>query len=133
MPETASVMKNLPVVKMGVVSVSRDCFPVELSRERTKRLVAECEKLGLGIVPCETIVETEKDAMKARAEMTSKGVNALAVYLGNFGPEGPTTILAEKMERTGVPFMLCGAAEESRESVVSPAPRSRAVMRCQGQ
>ena len=48
--------------------------------------------------------------------MKSKGVKAVTVYLGNFGPEGPATIFAERM---GVPFMLCGAAEESADSLLA--------------
>jgi L-fucose isomerase-like protein len=40
----------------------------------------------------------------------------VAIYLGNFGPEGPTTIFAERL---GVPFMLCGAAEESGKNLIN--------------
>jgi len=108
-------MKNMPVVKMGVVAVSRDCFPLELSRARMGRVVAECQELGLDIVPCGVIVESETDAMRAAAEMRGRSVNAAVVYLGNFGPEGPETILAKEL---GVPFMLVGAAEESAGSLV---------------
>ena len=108
-------LKNTPDVKMGVVAVSRDCFPIELSKARLRNVVAECKKLKLKIVPCKTIIESEADAMAAVAEMKEAGVNAVAVYLGNFGPEGPTTIFAEKL---GVPFMLCAAAEESKDSLV---------------
>ena len=109
-------MINVPEVKMGVVAVSRDCFPVEISRRRQKEVLAECGKLGLQVVPCETIIESGADTLKAVDEMKSKGVNAVTVYLGNFGPEGPATIFAERM---GVPFMLCGAAEESADSLLA--------------
>lgn len=108
-------MKNTPKVKMGLVGVSRDCFPIEITRERLKKVIEECGRLKVEVVSCGTIVETESDALKAAGEMASEGVNAVAVYLGNFGPEGPATILAGKL---GVPFMLCGAAEESRSSLV---------------
>jgi L-fucose isomerase-like protein len=106
---------NMPEIKVGLVGVSRDCFPIELARRRLAQVVAECRKLKLDVVACSTIIETEKDAMNAVAEMTSQGVNALAIYLGNFGPEGPTTIFAETMH---LPFMLVGAAEESRRTLV---------------
>ena len=33
-------MKNLPEVKMGIVAVSRDCFPMSLSESRRKAVVA---------------------------------------------------------------------------------------------
>ncbi len=116
-------LTNTPDVKMGLVAVSRDCFPIELSRSRLKNVVAECRKLAgarpavpaAKITPCKTIIESETDAMEAVAEMRAAGVNAVAIYLGNFGPEGPTTIFAEKL---GVPFMLCAAAEESRKTLI---------------
>ena len=27
-------MKNIPVVKLGIIAVSRDCFPIRLSEKR---------------------------------------------------------------------------------------------------
>ena len=48
--------------------------------------------------------------MKALEEITNAGVNALVVFLGNFGPEGPETLLAEKF---GGPVMFVAAAEEN--------------------
>jgi L-fucose isomerase-like protein len=108
-------MQNMPKIKMGLVGVSRDCFPVELARTRLKKVVAECKKLKLNVVECKTVIESEKDATAAVAEMKREGVNACTVYLGNFGPEGPETIFAERL---GVPFMLFGAAEESQSTLV---------------
>lgn len=107
---------NTPVIKMGIVGVSRDCFPIELTQKRLAQVVAECAKLKLDIEPCSVVIESEKDAMKAVAEMKKKGVNAAAIYLGNFGPEGPTTIFAKRL---GVPFMLCAAAEESGKDLIN--------------
>ena len=107
-------LKNQPKIRMGIVAVSRDCFPKELSAKRTERVVAECKKIKLDIVPCSVIIESENDAMKAVAEMTAKGANAVTLYLGNFGPEGPTTIFAQ---RFGKPFMLIGAAEETTKGL----------------
>ena len=108
-------VQNMPKIKMGVVGVSRDCFPIELARTRLKKVVAECRKLKLNVVECKTVVESDKDAVAAVAEMRREGVNACTVYLGNFGPEGPLTILAQKMD---VPFMLVGAAEESKDTLI---------------
>lgn len=109
------MMQNMPEVRMGIVGVSRDCFPIELTRARLAKVSAECKKLSLNVVTCSTIIETEKDAMHAAAEMTEQHVNALTVYLGNFGPEGPLTILAETLH---MPFMLVAAAEESKDTLV---------------
>ncbi|MCX8161326.1 MAG: fucose isomerase [Candidatus Saccharicenans sp.] len=103
-------MGNIPQVKVGLIAVSRDCFPVELSRKRRMALAAECQKLGLSLVELETIIENENDVLKALREIQEKDVNSLVIFLGNFGPEGPTTILAQ---RFGGPVMLAAAAEET--------------------
>ncbi len=108
-------MLNIPSVKMGIVAVSRDCFPIELSRTRLQKVLVECQKQSVSVVPCKTIIQTENDALKAVREMSAAGVNAVTVYLGNFGPEGPLTIFAQRLD---VPFMLCGAAEESKTNLV---------------
>lgn len=109
-------LTNTPTVKMGIVAVSRDCFPIELSRRRLNAVIEECRKISLDIIACSIIIENEKDAMKAVDEMRQKGVNAAAVYLGNFGPEGPETIFAQKL---GAPFMLVGAAEETAGDLIN--------------
>ena len=33
-------LQNMPEVKMGIVAVSRDCFPMTLSENRRKAVVA---------------------------------------------------------------------------------------------
>ena len=103
-------MENIPVVRLGIVAVSRDCFPIQLSRRRRQAVVAACGKRDLPVVEIETIVENENDVAKALAELGQREVNALVLYLGNFGPEGPTTLLAE---RFAGPVMLVAAAEDS--------------------
>lgn len=108
-------MQNVPVVTLGLVAVSRDCFPIELSRERRKRVVAECRKKKIPVVEIETIVENERDAVRALEELSRKGANALAVYLGNFGPEGPSTLLAQ---RFAGPAMFVAAAEDSGKDLI---------------
>jgi L-fucose isomerase-like protein len=35
-------MNNIPKVSLGLVAVSRDCFPIELSRRRREALLREC-------------------------------------------------------------------------------------------
>ncbi len=110
-----SKMLNLPEVKLALVGVSRNCFPIGLTRSRMARVVQACSKRKVEIIACETIVETEQDALKVLAELRTKKANALAIYLGNFGPEGPLTILAREF---GAPFMLCAAAEDDAQSLV---------------
>jgi L-fucose isomerase-like protein len=103
-------MKNIPNVVAGIVAASRDCFPIELSRKRRLKVVEECKAKKIPLVELETIVENEGDVVKALDEIREKKINALVLYLGNFGPEGPTTMLAQ---RFGGPVMLAAAAEET--------------------
>ncbi len=103
-------MKNIPEVNLGIVAVSRDCFPVELSRDRRNQVVRECDKRKIVLSTVETVVENEKDSIRALEELAETNVNALVIYLGNFGPEGPTTWLAQKFDG---PVMFVAAAEES--------------------
>jgi L-fucose isomerase-like protein len=108
-------LRNLPELRLAVVGVSRNCFPAEITRARLAQVVAAGRKRRLDLVACETTVETEKDVGKALAELRAQRANALVVYLGNFGPEGPLTILAQEF---GGPFMLAGAAEEAAGTLV---------------
>ncbi len=110
-------MNNIPKIKLGVVAVSRDCFPESLSVNRRKALIAAYEKkYGTGdLYECPIcIVESEMQAMQALEDVKKAGCNALCVYLGNFGPEISETMLAQKwQEETGCPVMFCAAAEEN--------------------
>jgi L-fucose isomerase-like protein len=108
-------MKNIPEIKLGIVAVSRDCFPIELSHKRRTRVVAECRKRQIPIIEIETIIENERDVLKALDETRQKEVNALALYLGNFGPEGPTTLMAQKFPG---PVMFVAAAEDTGKDLI---------------
>ncbi len=109
-------MNNIPQIKIGIVAVSRDCFPESLSVNRRKALVAAYKKEygGEGIYECPVcIVENEIHMQKALEDVKNAGCNALCVYLGNFGPEISETMLAEEWAKTGNPVMFCAAAEEN--------------------
>jgi L-fucose isomerase-like protein len=108
-------MDNIASVKTGIIAVSRDCFPIELSKKRHARLVEACRKRNIAAEGLATVIENERDVQKALAEIRKNGINALVVYLGNFGPEGPTTLLAEKF---GGPVMFAAAAEETGADLV---------------
>ncbi len=108
-------MKNLPDINLGIVAVSRDCFSVELSRSRREKVVKECATKKISITEIDTVVENEKDSLKALKEIKSKNIDALAIYLGNFGPEGPTTLLAQKFDG---PVMFVAAAEETKDNLI---------------
>lgn len=108
-------MFNIPEVKVAIVAVSRDCFPVKLSEQRRTSLVAACKAKGQEVAEVSTVVENEKDVLKAMEELKSLNANALVVYLGNFGPEGPETMLAQKFDG---PAMYIAAAEESEGNLM---------------
>ncbi len=105
-------MTNMPDVKLGIVAVSRDCFPKSLSENRRKAVAAAC-KLELFEAP--TVVENERDMEKALAEVKEAGCNALVVYLGNFGPETEETLLVKYFDG---PAMVAAAAEESGDNLI---------------
>lgn len=80
-------MKNMPELKIGVVAVSRDCFPESLSVSRREALIkAYREKYGdRDIYECPIcIVESEIHMVQALEDIKAAGCNALVVYLRNF-------------------------------------------------
>ncbi len=106
---------NFPKVKIGIVAVSRDCFPMELSTSRRNAVVkAYRERLG-DIYECTVTVENEKDMKRALEELKEAECNALVVYLGNFGPETAETLLAKYFDG---PTMFVAAAEESGDDLM---------------
>jgi len=111
-------MNNMPEVKIGVVAVSRDCFPESLSVNRRKNLMkAYTDKYGAeGIYECPVcIVESEIHMVQALEDVKKAGCNALVVYLGNFGPEISETLLAKHFDG---PKMFIAAAEETGDNLV---------------
>lgn len=98
-------MNNIPHIKMGIISVSRGCFPITLSE---RRRAAICAAYGSELYECPVCVETETDALRAIDDVKAAGVNALCVFLGNFGPETPETMLADLFDG---PIMYTSAAE----------------------
>ena len=98
-------MVDIPEVKLGIIAVSRDCFPIALSTARREAIV---KAYGEGIYNCKVTVEDEKDALKAVEDVKAAGVNALVVFLGNFGPETPETLICKNFDG---PVMYVAAAE----------------------
>ena len=111
-------MKNIPEIKVGIVAVSRDCFPESLSVNRRKALVEAYEnKYGKeDIYECPIcIVESEIHMVQALEDIKKAGCNALCVYLGNFGPEISETLLAKHFDG---PKMFVAAAEETGANLI---------------
>lgn len=110
-------MNNVPEVKIGIVAVSRNCFPEELAVNRRKALVESyvAHYNAEEIYECPIcIVESETHMQRALKNIEKEGCNALCVYLGNFGPEIAETLLAEYFQG---PVMFCAAAEESKRDL----------------
>ncbi|MBQ8514698.1 MAG: L-fucose/L-arabinose isomerase family protein [Ruminococcus sp.] len=106
-------MKNIPQIKVGIVAVSRDCFPESLSVNRRKALAEAYAKKydAQDIYECPIcIVESEIHMVQALEDLKKAGCQALCVYLGNFGPEISETLLARHFDG---PKMFCAAAEEN--------------------
>lgn len=99
------MIRNIPEVKLGIIAVSRSCFPMELSERRRSALV---NAFGDGLYECPVTVENELDAKKAVDDVKAHGINALFVFLGNFGPETPETLIADMFDG---PVMYAAAAE----------------------
>ncbi|MCH4206684.1 MAG: fucose isomerase [Solobacterium sp.] len=99
---------NIPVVKLEIVAVSRDCFPIELAQKRRTAIVNACKEINLPVYEAQTTIQNERDMLKANEEVKAAGCNALVIFLGNFGPETPETELAQKFDG---PCMYAAAAE----------------------
>ena len=98
-------MNNIPEVKLGLIAVSRDCFPIALSIRRREAVKAAYKG---ELYECPVTVENEADMLKAVADVNAAGCNALVVFLGNFGPETPETLIADRFDG---PVMFAAAAE----------------------
>ncbi len=112
------MIQNVPKMKVGIVAVSRDCFPESLAVNRRKALAAAyaAKYDAADIYECPVcIVESEIHMQQALEDIQAAGCNALCVYLGNFGPEISETMLAEKFNG---PKMFLAAAEESQADLL---------------
>ena len=57
------MIQNIPEVKLGIVAVSRDCFPIALSEKRRAAIVAAYGQDK--IYECPVTVEIVPDMLKA--------------------------------------------------------------------
>jgi L-fucose isomerase-like protein len=110
------MFKNIPEVKLGIVAVSRDCFPIQLSEKRRVAVAAACAKKNINYYEAKTTVENERDMLAAVDEVNKAGCNALLVFLGNFGPETPETLIAKNFKG---PVMFAAAAEETGKDLIN--------------
>jgi L-fucose isomerase-like protein len=110
------MIKNIPEVRPGMIAVSRDCFVRSLSENRRSKAAAACAQKGIPVFEARTTVENEADMLKSLEEVKKAGCNALLVFLGNFGPETPETLIAKYFDG---PVMYAAAAEETGEDLIN--------------
>ncbi|MBE6936218.1 MAG: fucose isomerase [Ruminococcaceae bacterium] len=120
-------MNNIPVVKLGIIAVSRDCFPIQLSERRRAAIVAACGQKELEIYEAKTTVENEVDMLKAVEEVKAAECNALVVFLGNFGPETPETLIAKYFDG---PCMYVAASEGDGDLINGRGDAYCGVLNC---
>ena len=77
------MISNIPEVKLGIIAVSRDCFPIALSEMRRSAIVKAYQG---ELYECPVTVENELDMLKAVADVKAQDCNALVVFL-NFARE----------------------------------------------
>ena len=78
-------MNNIPKIKLGIVAVSRDCFPESLSVNRRKALVDayKAKYDAEDIYECPIcIVESEIHMVQALEDIRKNGCNALCLLSG---------------------------------------------------
>ena len=110
-------MINQPIVKLGIVGVSRDCFPITLTKTRLAAIMEAVGKAGLPeVYDCPVVIENDVDTYKALDWAKENGINAVCMFLGNFGPEGPTTLFCQKF---GGPSMVLAAKEEGKANLAN--------------
>ena len=121
------MLTNIPEVKLGIIAVSRDCFVISLSQRRRSAIVEACKGNGLDIYEAQTTVENELDMLKAVDEVKGAGCNALVVFLGNFGPETPETLIAKNFDG---PVMYAAAAEGDGDLIDGRGDAYCGVLNC---
>ena len=85
---------------------------MELSTNRRKAVV---KAFNGDIYECPITVENEVHMREALKDIKDAGVNALVVFLGNFGPETAETLLAKEFNG---PVMFVAASEESGDNLI---------------
>ena len=110
------MFNNIPEDKLGLIAVNRDCFVISLSERRRAAVAAAYKGLGGEIYECKVTVENEKDMLRAVEDVKAAGCTALVVFLGNFGPETPETLIAQNFDG---PVMYAAAAAESMNDLIN--------------
>ena len=77
------MFENIPNVKLGLIAVSRDCFPRTLSEMRRANIAKACEG---GVYECPVTVENEADLLRAVADVQGRGLQCAGRLPGQLRP-----------------------------------------------
>ena len=102
------ISSNIPEVRLGLIASSRSNFADELSESSRSLITEELGRLHVNVHMVSQLVVTEEQAAAAVREARAAGCNALAVILGNFGPETPETLIARYFDG---PVMYAAVSE----------------------
>ena len=75
-------MNNRPVLKLGIVAVSRNCFPMSLSVSRREAVVKAYRETYGEIYECPTCIENEVHMQKALSEVREAGCTSFSIQIG---------------------------------------------------
>ena len=99
-------MNNIPQVKLGIVAVSRDCFPISAFRDAAGLpLWPPAPRRAWKCTRPRPPWRTRRTCSRPWKKSRKAGCNALVVFLGNFGPETPETLIAKNFDG---PVHVCG-------------------------
>ena len=116
------MFKNIPEVRLGIVAVSRDCFPIDLSQSRRCAVVKEFQAMGGSIFEAQTTIQYEQEVPAALEELKNAGCNALAGMLS----------MSVNMKLRGlkpyIPEYPVGTAQECAKMLMDFVPVARALI-----
>ncbi len=102
------ISTNIPKIRVGLIASSRSNFADELSETSRSQIGSILEERQIPVHVVSQLVVTEEQAVMAVKEAKDAECQALAVILGNFGPETPETLIAKYFDG---PVMYAAVSE----------------------
>ena len=103
------MLTNIPEVKLGIIAVSRDCFPIALSERQRAPAHRRRLQARAWIYECPVTVENEKDALKAVEDVKAARLSTpWWCSWATSAPRPPRPSCAQKFDG---PVMYVAAAE----------------------
>ena len=108
-------MKNIPEIKIGIVTGSTDWLPSDVAIEKGHKLVEIYKSIydDKDIYACPVLLtDNEVSIKRVMRDIIKTGCNAVCLYYANYGPESTGTLFAREF---GEPVMIIASAEEGTE------------------